>query len=162
MIINNKQMEVSSSEDEMRRIRQELQPHLQEDIQQRKLEAEGTLRNRNPLFSAVRPLPTQASSSAAARIKTTSVRQRRSNEKHMSFHDRPDCIRSRYFYFSFVYGLFFVIGAGLGYARKGNLFCLLGSGGIGILLIAISIIHGVDYYKGAPLESTFTAIPLSK
>jgi hypothetical protein len=96
------------------------------------------------------------------RIKTTSVRERKRIGKHLSFRERPDWLKSRYFYFTFVYGLFYLIGAIVGYQRKKNLFCLIISGFIGLLWLGFSILHGIDYYSGAPLESVYVSLPFSK
>ncbi len=96
------------------------------------------------------------------RIKTTSVRERKKIGKHLSFRERPDFLKSRYFYFTFLYGLFYLIGAIVGYQRKKNLFCLLISGFLGLLCLAFSILHGIDYYSGAPLESVYVSLPFSK
>jgi hypothetical protein len=73
--------------------------------------------------------------------------------------DYPDWILGRYFLYTFPYGLFYIIGAGVGYSRTGNLFCLLGSGGIGCLMIVLAMGHSIDYYRRVHIESFYIAIP---
>lgn len=82
--------------------------------------------------------------------------------KRTKFRDLPDWFMGRYFFFTLPYGLFYIIGAGVGYSRSGNLFCLLGSGGIGIIFTLMAIAHTIDYYRGARIESWFVGIPFSK
>jgi hypothetical protein len=82
--------------------------------------------------------------------------------KRIKFRDLPDWFRGRYFLFTLPYALFYLIGAGVGYSRTGNLFCLLGSGGIGVLFTLMGIAHTLDYYRGANLESWYVGIPFSK
>jgi hypothetical protein len=82
--------------------------------------------------------------------------------KRIKFKDLPDWFRGRYFLFTLPYALFYLIGAGVGYSRTGNLFCLLGSGGIGVLFTLMGIAHTLDYYRGANLESWYVGIPFSK
>lgn len=68
----------------------------------------------------------------------------------------------RYFIFTLPYALFYIIGAGVGYSRSGNLFCLLISGAIGILFLLLSAGHMIDYYRGANISSFYIAIPFCK
>ena len=84
------------------------------------------------------------------------------SSKRLSFRDRPDFIKSRYFFYTFFYAWFFIVGAGWGYSAKGNLFCLIISGFIGLMFLLFSIVHGYDYYNGAPLESMYISVPFSK
>ena len=82
--------------------------------------------------------------------------------KRIKFRDVPDWFLGRYFLFTIPYGLFYIIGAGIGYSRTGNLFCLLGGGGVGVLFTLLGIVHTVDYYNGARIESWLVGIPFSK
>lgn len=82
--------------------------------------------------------------------------------KRVKFRDRPDWIKGRYFFFTLPYALFFIIGAGVGYGRRGNLFCLLGGGGCGVLFLLLSAGHMIDYYRGVRIESFYVAIPFCK
>ena len=82
--------------------------------------------------------------------------------KRIKFIDRPDWLMGRYFIWTLPYGLFYIIGAGVGYSRSGNLFCLLISGAIGVLFTLMSIAHMIDYYRGAHIESWYVALPFSK
>jgi len=81
--------------------------------------------------------------------------------KRIKFKDRPDIVKGRYFAVTLPYGLFYIIGAGVGYSRSGNLFCLLISGFLGILFTLLAIAHMIDYYRGVQLESYFVAIPFT-
>ena len=82
--------------------------------------------------------------------------------KRIKFRDRPDWIKGRYFVYTLPYGIFYIIGAGLGYSRTGNLFCLVISGFIGIMFTLLAIGHIIDYYRGVHIESFYVAIPFSK
>ncbi len=84
------------------------------------------------------------------------------NLKRISFKHRPDLIKGRYFVFTLPYGLFYIIGAGLGYAKTKNYFCLFISGFCGVLFILLAIGHAIDYYRGVAVESYFVVIPFSK
>ena len=84
------------------------------------------------------------------------------NWRRIPFRDRPDFIRGRYFVFTLPYSLFYIVGAGVGYSRSQNLFCLLISGFIGVLLLLLSIGHAIDFFRGVAIESFFVVIPFSK
>jgi hypothetical protein len=81
------------------------------------------------------------------------------SSKRIKFKDRYDYINGRYFIFTILYGLFYIVGACVGYSRTKNLFCLLGSGLTGILLVLLSIGHAIDYYRKADIESFYVALP---
>lgn len=81
--------------------------------------------------------------------------------KRIKFKDRPDWIKGRYFLFTYPYALFYIIGAGVGYDKTGNLFCLLISGFCGLLFLLLAIGHTIDYYRGVNIESFFVAIPFT-
>lgn len=82
--------------------------------------------------------------------------------KRVSFRDRPDWIMGRYFFFTLPYALFFIIGSIIGYSRTGNLFCLLGGGGVGVLFLLLSAGHMIDYYRQVRIDSFYVGIPFSK
>lgn len=82
--------------------------------------------------------------------------------KRIKFRDRPDILNGKYFIITLPYGLFYLIGAAVGYSKTSNLFCLLMSGFIGILFIILSIAHAIDYYAGANISSFYVSIPFSK
>lgn len=82
--------------------------------------------------------------------------------KRIKFKDIPDWFRGRYFLFTLPYGLFYIIGSGLGYSKTGNLFCLFGSGGIGVIFTLMAVGHAIDYYNGARIASFYVAIPFCK
>ncbi|KAJ1406157.1 hypothetical protein B484DRAFT_456905 [Ochromonadaceae sp. CCMP2298] len=81
--------------------------------------------------------------------------------KRIKYRDRPDAIKGRYFAFTLPYGLFYIVGAGVGYSKSGNLFCLIISGFLGILFVLLSLAHMIDYYRGVQLESYFVFIPFT-
>jgi hypothetical protein len=88
--------------------------------------------------------------------------KRKGISKRIKFRDRPDFFRGRYFIFTFPYGVFFVSGGIIGYLRTENLFCLIISCFIGLLLLLLSIGHSIDYYNGASIEAIYISIPLCK
>jgi len=79
--------------------------------------------------------------------------------KRIKFRDRPDIFRGRYFYFTAVYGLFFVIGGIVGYSIKKNVFCLGLSVPCGVVLCVLAIVHAIDYYRGVSIEAIYIMIP---
>lgn len=84
------------------------------------------------------------------------------NLKRIPFKNQPDIVKGRYFFLTFPYGLFYIIGAAMGYNKTQNLFCLFISGGIGVLFVLLSLAHAFDYYRGVAVESYFVVIPFSK
>ena len=82
--------------------------------------------------------------------------------KRIKFRDRPDWIMGRYFFFTLPYAFFFIIGSIVGYSRRGNLFCLLGGGGVGVLFLLLSAGHMIDYYRQVRIDSFYVGIPFSK
>jgi hypothetical protein len=64
--------------------------------------------------------------------------------------------------FTLPYGLFYIVGAGLGYAKTKNYFCLFISGFCGVLFMLLAIGHAIDYYRGVAVESYFVVIPFSE
>ena len=82
--------------------------------------------------------------------------------KRTKFRDRPDWIMGRYFFFTLPYAFFFIIGSIVGYSRRGNLFCLLGGGGVGVLFLLLSAGHMIDYYRQVRIDSFYVGIPFSK
>lgn len=89
-------------------------------------------------------------------------RKRSTISKRIKFRDRPDLFNGRYFIITAFYGLYYFLGGIIGYSIKSNLFCLLISGFIGLLLIILSIAHGIDYYNKAPIASFYVSIPFRK
>lgn len=84
------------------------------------------------------------------------------NMKRIPFRDQPDWIKGRYFVFTFPYGLFYIIGASMGYTKTKNLFCLCISGFCGVLFLLLSVGHAIDYFRGVAVESFYVAIPFSE
>ncbi len=82
--------------------------------------------------------------------------------KRIKFRDRPDWIMGRYFLFTLPYAFFFIIGSIVGYSRRGNLFCLLGGGGVGVLFLLLAAGHMIDYYRQVRIDSFYVGIPFSK
>ena len=83
------------------------------------------------------------------------------SRNRIKFKDRSDCFRGRYFYFTFPYGIFYIIGAIVGYSKTENKFCLGFSGGSGLILLILAVGHAIDYYRGVSIESFYVAIPFS-
>jgi hypothetical protein len=83
--------------------------------------------------------------------KKTFVSKRR---KHIEF--KPGL----YFIYTIPYGIYYVIGAGLGYSRPphSNL-CLYLSGGLGILLTLLGIGHAIEWYRGIDIEAFYILLP---
>eukprot|EP01032_Pedospumella_encystans_P020623 gene20623-23426_t len=81
--------------------------------------------------------------------------------KRIKFRDRPDWIMGRYFFFTLPYAFFFIIGSIVGYSRRGNLFCLLGGGGVGVLFLLLSTGHMIDYYRQVRIDSFYVGIPFT-
>lgn len=82
--------------------------------------------------------------------------------KRVKFKDRPDWIRGKYWVFTFLYSLFYLIGAAIGFERSKNYFCLGFSGGFGLFLLVLATAHTIDFYRGVAIESLYVAVPFSK
>lgn len=85
--------------------------------------------------------------------------KRYKSTKRIKFKDKFDYLCGRYFIFTFFYGIFYIVGAGIGYSRTENLFCLIPSGIIGIIFTLFSVGHCIDYYRRVDIESFYVAIP---
>lgn len=107
-------------------------------------------------------LNSSSTSSTFSRLQLRRRKRHPPSDKRISFRDRPDLLKSRYFFYTFLYALFYLVGAGWGYSKKGNLFCLIISGFLGLMLLVFSLVHAYDYYNGAPLESMYVSVPFSK
>jgi hypothetical protein len=87
---------------------------------------------------------------------------RKSNPRRQPWKDRHDALFGRYFFWTIPYGLFYIIGAGVGFGKTGNWFCLGISGGCGLVIEALGVAHCVDYYRGVNIEAIYLAIPFGK
>lgn len=85
---------------------------------------------------------------------------RHKNPKRLPWKDKKDFIFGRYFFWTIPYGVFYLIGAAVGFGRTGNWFCFGISGGCGLLILILGIAHYIDYYRGVYLEAVYLAIPL--
>ncbi len=84
---------------------------------------------------------------------------RQKNPKRLPWKDKKDIIYGRYFIWTIPYGLFYIIGAGVGYGKSGNWFCLGISGSCGLIILILGVANCIDYYKGVNLEAIYLAIP---
>lgn len=84
---------------------------------------------------------------------------RNKNPKRLPWRDQRDIIFGRYFFWTIPYGLFYLIGAFVGFSRTRNWFCLGISGSCGILIEILGIAHCIDYYRGVNLEAIYLAVP---
>jgi len=88
-------------------------------------------------------------------------RKRENNPLRIKWKYRTDFLKGRYFYFSYLLGLYFVGGGISGYYNKKNLFCLIISVVLGVVILFLAIAHTIDYYGGASIEAAYTSFPFS-
>lgn len=65
----------------------------------------------------------------------------------------------RFYFFTIFYGLWFLVGAFVGFARKGSYLCLGLSGTLGLLMILLGFGHLIEYNRAVPIESIYATIP---
>jgi len=90
---------------------------------------------------------------------TTRPTKRYKSNLRIKFKDRYDYICGRYFFFTLANGIFYLVGAGVGYSKSKNLFCLLISGFLGISSILLSLGHAIDYYRKVDIEAFYVSLP---
>lgn len=74
-----------------------------------------------------------------------------------------DVIMGRYFIGTFLIGVIYCVGAGLGFTKARSAVCLIVSGILGLIFIVVSIAHAIDFYTpGVAIETLYVAIPFSK
>ena len=61
-----------------------------------------------------------------------------------------------YFLYTIPYGIYYITGAIVGYARTKNLICLFVSGIAGILILLLGIGHFIEYRRGIEIENKST------
>eukprot|EP00981_Chlorochromonas_danica_P014125 scaffold7410_cov169-Ochromonas_danica.AAC.10 len=71
-------------------------------------------------------------------------------------------LKRRYFFFTVPYGLFYLVGGIVGYAKFHSFLCLLLSGGCGLVIFLLGVAHAVDHFRGAPSEFLFISIPFGE
>jgi hypothetical protein len=88
--------------------------------------------------------------------------RKRNNPFRIKFQDRYDYVNQRYFFWTYFYALFYLIGSSIGYRKTSNLYCLWTGVAVGIVLFLLAIGHTIDYYRGVPLEALYVSVPFSK
>jgi hypothetical protein len=105
--------------------------------------------NKNNLF---------ASSEFFQRLNET----KRNNPRRKPFREVNDYINQRYFFYTYIYGLFFIIGGVAGYSKTKIKYCLLMGLLVGFLFLFVAVGHTIDYYRGVRLQVIYLTIPFSK
>ena len=65
----------------------------------------------------------------------------------------------RFYFLTIFYGLWFLIGAFVGYARKRSYLCLGLSGSLGLVTILLGFGHLIEYNRGVVIEPFYATIP---
>lgn len=65
----------------------------------------------------------------------------------------------RFYFLTIFYGLWFLVGAFVGFARKGSYLCLGLSGVLGLLMILLGFGHLIEYNRAVPIESIYATVP---
>ncbi len=72
-----------------------------------------------------------------------------------------EIVPGRYFYFTILYGFYFLIGAFAGYGKRKSTVCLFGSGACGLVILFFGIAHLIDYRRGnVEIEKIYIIFPL--
>ena len=66
----------------------------------------------------------------------------------------------RFYFLTIAYGLWFLIGGIVGFARKRNYVCLGVSCSVGVLVLLIGFAHLIEYNRGVEIESYVVSLPL--
>jgi len=66
----------------------------------------------------------------------------------------------RFYFMTIAYGLWFIVGGIVGYARKRSFVCLGVSCGLGVMLVLLGFAHLIEYNRGVPIESYVVSLPL--
>lgn len=65
-----------------------------------------------------------------------------------------------YFLYTIPYGIYYLIGAGVGYSRKESLLCLLLGGSLGVIIFFLGVGHVIEHYRGIPIEHFYLVLPM--
>jgi uncharacterized membrane protein (UPF0136 family) len=67
----------------------------------------------------------------------------------------------KHYYFTILFGLFFIAGAFAGYGKEKSKVCLFGSGSCGLVTLFLGIAHLIDHRRAnVEIEKAYLALPL--